>query len=159
MTDQTSRTGIVHLTERQPTVSGPEMLASLVPPPQFDSATFDSYRADPAYPSQEEAKETLMRFAGRGTPAKRGGLFSRAKKEPELKPGVYLDGGFGVGKTHLLASIYHRDACASEVLRLVHRVHPRSSARSVTRTPSICSKAPTCCASMSSSSTIRATRW
>ena len=107
MTDQTSRTGIVHLTERQPTVSGPEMLASLVPPPQFDSATFDSYRADPAYPSQEEAKETLMRFAGRGTPAKRGGLFSRAKKEPELKPGVYLDGGFGVGKTHLLASIYH----------------------------------------------------
>lgn len=41
MTDQTSPTGIVHLTERQPTVSGPEMLASLVPPPQFDSATFD----------------------------------------------------------------------------------------------------------------------
>ncbi len=36
-----------------------------------------------------------------------GGLFRRAKKEPELKPGVYLDGGFGVGKTHLLAAIYH----------------------------------------------------
>ena len=97
MTDQTSRTGIVHLTERQPTVSGPEMLASLVPPPQFDGATFESYRADPAYPSQEEAKETLQRFAGRGgSPVKRGGLFSRAKKEPEMKPGVYLDGGFGV---------------------------------------------------------------
>ncbi|WP_047519449.1 cell division protein ZapE [Microbacterium sp. ZOR0019] len=105
MTDTTSRT--VHLTDRQPTVTGPEMLASLVPPPQFDTATFDSYRADPAYPSQEEAKETLMRFAGRGPAVKRGGLFSRAKKEPELKPGVYLDGGFGVGKTHLLASIYH----------------------------------------------------
>lgn len=108
MTDTTSRTGVVHLTERQPTVTGPEMLASLVPPPQFDGATFDSYRADPAYPSQEEAKETLIRFAGRGGgPVKRGGLFSRAKKEPDLKPGVYLDGGFGVGKTHLLASIYH----------------------------------------------------
>ncbi len=105
MTDTTSRT--VHLSDRQPTVTGPEMLASLVPPPQFDTATFDSYRADPAYPSQEEAKETLMRFAGRGPAVKRGGLFSRAKKEPELKPGVYLDGGFGVGKTHLLASIYH----------------------------------------------------
>ncbi|MCZ4300976.1 cell division protein ZapE [Microbacterium oxydans] len=105
MTDTTSRT--VHLTDRQPTVTGPEMLASLVPPPQFDTATFYSYRADPAYPSQEEAKETLMRFAGRGPAVKRGGLFSRAKKEPELKPGVYLDGGFGVGKTHLLASIYH----------------------------------------------------
>ncbi|ALX66994.1 cell division protein ZapE [Microbacterium sp. XT11] len=107
MTDNASRTGVVHLTERQPTVTGPEMLASLVPPPQFDGATFDSYRADPAYPSQEDAKETLIRFAGRGGPVKRGGLFSRAKKEPETKPGVYLDGGFGVGKTHLLASIYH----------------------------------------------------
>ena len=107
MTDTTSRTGIVHLTDRQPAVTGPEMLASLVPPPQFDSATFDSYRADPAYPSQEEAKETLLRFSGRGAPAKKAGFFSRAKKEPEVKPGVYLDGGFGVGKTHLLASIYH----------------------------------------------------
>ncbi len=107
MTDPIPRTGAVHLTERTPTVSGPEMLASLVPPPQFDAATFDSYRVDPEYPSQEEAKQTLQRFAGRGTPAKKGGFFSRAKKEPELKPGVYLDGGFGVGKTHLLASIYH----------------------------------------------------
>lgn len=108
MTDTPTRTGIVHLTDRQPTVTGPEMLASLVPPPQFDGATFESYRADEAYPSQEEAKETLMRFAGRGgAPAKRGGFFSRAKKEPQVKPGVYLDGGFGVGKTHLLASIYH----------------------------------------------------
>lgn len=108
MTDTPTRTGLVHLTDREPTVSGPEMLASLVPPPQFDGATFDSYRADPAYPSQEEAKETLQRFAGRGaSPVKRGGLFRRATKEPEMKPGVYLDGGFGVGKTHLLASIFH----------------------------------------------------
>lgn len=107
MTDPVSSPRVVHLTERQPTVTGPEMLASLVPPPQFDGATFDSYRADAAYPSQEEAKETLIRFAGRGAPAKRGGLFSRPKKEPDVKPGVYLDGGFGVGKTHLLASIYH----------------------------------------------------
>ena len=107
MTDTPSRTDIVHLTGRQPAVTGPEMLASLVPPPQFSSATFDSYRADPAFPSQEETKETLMRFAGRSAQVKRGGLFSRAKKEPEMKPGVYLDGGFGVGKTHLLASIYH----------------------------------------------------
>ncbi|WP_144872494.1 cell division protein ZapE [Microbacterium sp. 1.5R] len=108
MTDTPTRTGIVHLSDREPTVTGPEMLASLVPPPQFDGATFDSYRADPEYPSQEETKDILIRFAGRGGGAvKRGGLFSRAKKEPAMKPGVYLDGGFGVGKTHLLASIYH----------------------------------------------------
>lgn len=100
-------TGIVHLTERQPQLSGEEMLASLVPPPQFDDATFESYRADEAYPSQQEAKELLTTFAVGAPAAKRGGLFSRRPKTPELKPGVYLDGGFGVGKTHLLAAIYH----------------------------------------------------
>ena len=106
MTD-TASANIVHLTSREPVVTGQEMLTSLVPPPQFDGATFESYRSDDAYPSQAEAKELLQRFAGRGAPAKKAGLFSRAKKEPEMKPGVYLDGGFGVGKTHLLASIYH----------------------------------------------------
>jgi cell division protein ZapE len=81
------------------------MVAALVPPPQFADATFDTYRADPAYPSQQEAKDLLRAFSGAAAPAK-GGLFRRAKR-PELKPGVYLDGGFGVGKTHLLASVYH----------------------------------------------------
>jgi cell division protein ZapE len=103
----TTAAGIVHLTERQPQVTGAEMVAALVPPPQFADATFESYRADPAYPSQQEAKDALMTFAGVGQPAARGGFFRRAKKGPEPKPGVYLDGGFGVGKTHLLASIYH----------------------------------------------------
>ena len=102
-----SASGLVHLTERSPQVSGAEMVAALVPPPQFDDATFDTYRADPAYPSQQEAKDRLIVFSGGGAPAERGGLFRRAKKAPEMKPGVYLDGGFGVGKTHLLASIYH----------------------------------------------------
>ncbi|MGV2983745.1 cell division protein ZapE [Microbacterium sp. AGC85] len=105
--NDTDNANVIHLTERQPVVTGPEMLASLVPPPQFDDATFEGYRSDDAYPSQAESKALLEKFAGRGAPAKRGGFFSRAKKEPELKPGVYLDGGFGVGKTHLLASIYH----------------------------------------------------
>ena len=103
----TTAAGIVHLTERQPQVTGAEMVAALVPPPQFADATFESYRADAAYPSQQEAKDELMTFAGIGRPVARGGLFRRAKKGPESKPGVYLDGGFGVGKTHLLASIYH----------------------------------------------------
>ncbi len=158
MTDPTTRTGTVHLTERTPTVSGPEMLASLVPPPQFDDATFDSYRADPAYPSQEEAKQTLLRFAGRGAPVKRGGLFSRAKKEPELKPGVYLDGGFGVGKTHLLASIYHAMPARRKYFGSFIE-YTALVGHSATRTPWTSSKAPICSASTSSSSTIRATRW
>lgn len=108
MTSTSTSTGVVHLAERFPEVSGSEMVAALVPPPQFDAATFDSYRADEAYPSQQEAKEKLLAFSGGGAPvAKGGGLFRRAKRPPETKPGVYLDGGFGVGKTHLLAAIYH----------------------------------------------------
>lgn len=98
---------ILHLTDRDPQVTGTEMVAALVPPPQFDEATFDTYRSDDAYPSQQETKTILMAFSGLGPEVKRPGLFSRAKKAPELKPGVYLDGGFGVGKTHLLAAIYH----------------------------------------------------
>jgi cell division protein ZapE len=107
MAPSATRTGIVHLTERTPQISGAEMVAALVPPPQFTDATFDSYRADPAFPSQQEAKSTLMAFAGLAPAEARGGFFRRAKKGPEPKPGVYLDGGFGVGKTHLLAAIYH----------------------------------------------------
>nr|WP_241739996.1 cell division protein ZapE [Microbacterium invictum] len=95
------------MTDRGPQVSGAEMVAALVPPPQFDGATFDTYRTDAHFPSQQEAKDLLIAFSGGGAPAARGGLFRRAKKVPALKPGVYLDGGFGVGKTHLLASIYH----------------------------------------------------
>lgn len=97
----------VKLSERMPEMTGAEILANLVPPPQFADATFDSYQADSDFPSQEEAKRTLMRFAGVGEPAKRAGMFSRQKREEPMKPGVYLDGGFGVGKTHLLAAIYH----------------------------------------------------
>ncbi|MFT4234191.1 MAG: cell division protein ZapE [Microbacterium sp.] len=100
-------TEIVHLVERQPQLSGEEMLQNMVPPPQFRSATFESYRTDDAYPSQAEAKAQLEQFSTGGIALKRGGLFSRKPKTPQAKPGVYLDGGFGVGKTHLLAAIYH----------------------------------------------------
>jgi len=108
MTSTPATTGLIHLTEREPAVTGAEMVNALVSPPQFDGATFESYRADDAYPSQQEAKELLQTFAGKqSAPAKKGGFFRRAEKVAPVKPGVYLDGGFGVGKTHLLASIYH----------------------------------------------------
>lgn len=108
MTSTTTASGTVHLIDRHPQVTGAEMLASMVPPPQFEGASFESYRADDAYPSQDAAKQQLMRFTGVGAePVKRGGFFRRAPKQPDLKPGVYLDGGFGVGKTHLLAATFH----------------------------------------------------
>ncbi len=90
-----------HLTDRIPTLSGDEIVAHLVPPRQFTTATLDSYRPDANYPSQSEAVAAIREFVGSWTP---GGLFSR--RRTSTLPGIYLDGGFGVGKTHLLAALW-----------------------------------------------------
>ncbi|WP_240606095.1 cell division protein ZapE [Planctomonas deserti] len=94
------------LVDRAPTITGAEIAAELVPPRQFETATFESYRPDDDFSSQAVALERLRAFAGGWGPTKSRGLFSRAKKAPAGKPGVYLDGGFGVGKTHLLAALW-----------------------------------------------------
>ncbi|WP_347757292.1 cell division protein ZapE [Agrococcus sp. ProA11] len=94
----------ISLVERSPQVSAEQIVGSLVPPPQFDAATFESYRPDPAHPSQAEALERMQELVTAWTAPKRSGLFK--KKAPEVKPGIYLDGGFGVGKTHLLAALW-----------------------------------------------------
>jgi cell division protein ZapE len=81
------------------------MVAHLTPPRQFQTATLDSYRPDRDYPSQGAAVAAMRNFASAATGSGKG-FFSR-RKAPDLKPGIYLDGGFGVGKTHLLASLWH----------------------------------------------------
>src|SRR3954451_13104496 len=43
------------LSDRSPAITGAEIADSLVPPSQFEHATFDSYRPDHDYPSQAEA--------------------------------------------------------------------------------------------------------
>lgn len=105
---------VARLVDRTPNISGTEMVSSLVPPPQFDTATFDSYVPDPTHPSQAEARDTLIAFTSPPPAPSRGGFFGFGKKkqpvqEPQSlrKPGIYLDGGFGVGKTHLLAAAWH----------------------------------------------------
>ncbi len=95
------------LTERAPSISGAELAGTLVPPRQFDHASFENYRPDRDYPSQGEALAKIRHFAEGWKPAKAGGFFGRGKKTPPAKPGIYLDGGFGVGKTHLLAALWH----------------------------------------------------
>lgn len=103
------------LVDRHPQITGPELVATLVPPPQFATASFASYKPDAAYPSQAEARDTLETFIHPPAPGgKVGGIFSFGRKKqkqqeatPEVKAGVYLDGGFGVGKTHLLAATWH----------------------------------------------------
>jgi cell division protein ZapE len=86
------------LIDRHPEVSATQMLADLIPPREFQTASFDNYIPDPNYPSQAAAVQVCK------SGAKPKSLFSKAQP----LAGVYLDGGFGVGKTHLLAA-YYRD--------------------------------------------------
>ncbi|NUR07558.1 MAG: cell division protein ZapE [Nocardioidaceae bacterium] len=97
----------VHLCERDPRVPRDRLLDDLVPPPLFAGVSFDSYRPDPAEPSQQQAVETLRAWLDgwtQPTPARRRWW---SRRPPAEGDGVYLDGGFGVGKTHLLASLWH----------------------------------------------------
>lgn len=117
MSQEPERHLTAHLVDRRPSISGQELVAHLVPPRQFADATFESYRPDPQHPSQSEARDTLQAFATPPAPITRNGGFlgfGRKKVEPStqapLKPGIYLDGGFGVGKTHLLAATWHATA-------------------------------------------------
>ena len=81
-----------------------ELITGLVPPPRFDAARFQTYRPNPAEPSQQAAVAALTGFAERIANPPRKGLFRRTTP---AAGGYYLDGGFGVGKTHLLASLWH----------------------------------------------------
>lgn len=105
---------VAHLVDRSPSVSGTDIVATLVPPPQFNLATFESYRPDPDHESQQRARDTLHAFVQPQQPIERGGFWGFGRKKSSTngrpvihKPGIYLDGGFGVGKTHLLAAAWH----------------------------------------------------
>lgn len=96
----------LRLVERTPHMTASEIASEFTPPPQFAHAEFTNYRPDSEYPSQREALELLQRFAIQPD-SKPGGFFGWGRKAEPEKPGVYLDGGFGVGKTHLLAALWH----------------------------------------------------
>ena len=93
------------LAGRTPEVPAGSLVAAMVPPPRFDGARFETYVPDPAQPTQVAAVAALQEFAGTLVPPPRR-LFGRSSR-PAGPAGVYLDGGYGVGKTHLLASLWH----------------------------------------------------
>ena len=106
------------LVDRHPALDRGSLLGDLVPPPRFARARFATYEPDPAWPSQHDARRRLQQFApttgaGSGTGGMRDGLARLLGGRPgrDRGPrGVYLDGGFGVGKTHLLAAAWHEAA-------------------------------------------------
>ncbi len=99
------------LSAREPHVPADRLVAEMVPPPRFDSVRFDTYIPDPKQPSQPEAVRVLSAFAAGLGPAPAAGKrrwFGKKSPAKAAGPrGVYLDGGYGVGKTHLLASLWH----------------------------------------------------
>lgn len=104
MVPASSRAAPATIAGRLPEIDGRQIAASLRPPRQFADATLENYRPDPGYASQAEAVAAVRAFTADWT-ARPGGLFRRGPKAPE-RPGLYLDGGFGVGKTHLLAALW-----------------------------------------------------
>ncbi|MGW3557210.1 cell division protein ZapE [Streptomyces sp. NPDC000963] len=100
------------LCSREPRVPAERLVAEMVPPPRFDSVRFDTYIPDPNQPSQTQAVEVLSAFAeglggAHASGAGKRRWFARKPAAPTGPRGVYLDGGYGVGKTHLLASLWH----------------------------------------------------
>jgi cell division protein ZapE len=98
----------VRLVDLHPSLGGDELLARFVPPRRFADVRFATYVPDPEHPSQAEA---LARIEALATPADEGGrgFFGRRRSVAGAAgpAGLYLDGGFGVGKTHLIAALWH----------------------------------------------------
>jgi cell division protein ZapE len=98
----TNSGAVCSLVEIQPNPSLDEVLSQLVPPREFTKARFENYLPNQDFPSQAAAVAAAKEFV---KPSALRGLFSRSKGQAFA--GIYLDGGFGVGKTHLLAAIWH----------------------------------------------------
>jgi cell division protein ZapE len=96
------------LVDRHPTVSPERLIAQLIPPPTFAQVSFATYRPDPAEPTQAAAVLACREFCRQAVERRAGRrkLFGKRAVLPGV--GLYLDGGFGVGKTHLLASAYYQ---------------------------------------------------
>ena len=91
------------LVSRSPQTSVAQLLTQLVPPREFQTSSFDNYITDERFPSQNQAVLVATTFAT----GKKHGLDSATAKQLKNTAGIYLDGGFGVGKTHLLAATWH----------------------------------------------------
>lgn len=110
MTSRPDTVTPARLVDRHPVMSVASMLEHFRPPAQFDEATLDNYLPDPAYPSQQEAVERVRHFALGGSfmDAPKSSWWKKRSRTSTDRPGIYLDGGFGVGKTHLLAALWHQ---------------------------------------------------
>ncbi len=92
----------------------PPSSSDLRPPARFAGATFASYL--PQHPTQEDARARVREFVRARDAASETGprLLRWTRRRPPPGAGLYLDGGFGVGKTHLLAAAYAEAATSAK---------------------------------------------
>jgi len=83
------------------------LVGEFVPPARFAEKSFDSY--SPRHPSQQNALDRLRTEASSLSSRARNGLIAALRRSfsGNRGGGLYLDGGFGVGKTHLLAALWN----------------------------------------------------
>jgi cell division protein ZapE len=101
------------LVDRHPRLGADDLVARFVPPHRFERVRFESYVPNPAFPSQQDALVAMERFAAglcedaRPRAGRRWWRRDGGTGEAPGRIGRYLDGGYGVGKTHLLAALWH----------------------------------------------------
>ncbi|CAN5626886.1 cell division protein ZapE [soil metagenome] len=95
------------LTSLPPRPHTEALVGEFVPPARFAGKSFDSY--SPRHPSQQAALARLRTEASLLISREREGMISRLRRRLSGRTGggLYLDGGFGVGKTHLLAALWN----------------------------------------------------
>jgi len=103
-------------------ISVEKCFENMRPHPKFAHCTFENYIPDEKYISQSQIKEKLqstldsMKIYKKSAPAKdkkRFSIFGRSKSPlsstQKGKPdNIYIDGSYGIGKTHLLSACYNK---------------------------------------------------
>lgn len=83
-------------------------LDGLQPPPRYKECRFSNYFPDEHFPSQKNTVRLLTTTVSRLNSFIKSNFISKhfLRKKSTIR-GLYLDGGFGIGKTHLLTSVFH----------------------------------------------------
>lgn len=88
-------------------VSIDECFKELCPHPKFATCTFDNYHSDDTYPSQAMLKEKLYNISNKTKKKQNYLFFSKKSKINKISKNIYIDGTYGIGKTHLLSACFH----------------------------------------------------
>lgn len=96
---------MIDLLSHNPHTRPEDLISFLRPGHRFRDVRFETYRPNTEFPSQQQACQLMQTFIqASAAPKKRFRFFHKSKTSGR---GLYIDGGFGVGKTHLLASAYY----------------------------------------------------